>query len=294
MQAIEANGNGDVFPFRLEDLLSWTVRRTDGSVAVFQLAETTREAARVSGAVASNLTDPYWNPRMTDKETTSIVAKVVQKLSPWCSHTPNVERPVAVFPNREGGELCLFVGDQLGAGAKVNTFDFVIDGGNVISDYLASSVGEILSGDRDLVDALRPFILQAGQSRILKVMWTDREAPDVDPEFWVELNKHLVGDVMTCCQGGHGRSGTALVCLLLVNALDYDAKDAIVHLRANHCPRAIESAVQHAYIDDVARFLGREPNAIEVKGITDYKAAFAKSEKPTAVKFREFLAREKK
>ena len=154
--------------------------------------------------------------------------------------------------------------------------------------------GEILSGDVNLTQTLRPYRAPRFFSRVLKIDWEDRAAPDVLPEFWVELNKRLVGDVMTCCQGGHGRSGTALVCLLLVNAPDYDARDAIVHLRASHCPRAIESAVQHDYIDDVAKFLGREPNALAVREITDYKAAFATSEKATAVRFRELLAKEKR
>ena len=290
-QLIEGpKGGGDVFPFKLEDLVSWTIRRTDGSVAVFELSETARAGAR--SAVPTKLTDPYWGRRDAGKQPIISITKTVEKLSQWCSHAPSLERPVAVFPNREGGELRLFVGDMVGAKATVQKFDFVVDGGDVIPAW-DSKVGEILSGDVDLVQALRAYRSAGFYTRVLKVDWADRCAPDVLPEFWVELNKQIVGDVMTCCQGGHGRSGTAFVCLLLANAPDYDAKDAIIHLRANHCPRAIESAVQHNYIDDVARFLGREPNALEVKGITDYKAAFAKSEKPTAVKFREILAKEK-
>ena len=98
---------------------------------------------------------------------------------------------------------------------------------------------------------------------------------------------------MTACVGGHGRSGTSFVCLLLNNAPDYDALDAIVHVRAVHCPRAIESIFQHEYIDDVATFLGREANAKKASSINDYKAAFWASEKPTAVATRKALGWEK-
>ena len=263
-------GNDQVFPFKLEDLVSWTVRRTDGSVSRFTLTDSARETAshgktKIGGGPVSEITSSY-------------MERTQPRLSEFCQHTP--KDPIAEFDDKGEGArfapLRLYVGDMGGARKEKDNFDFVIDGGDVISLY-GSQASSVLEGDSELVLALKSLTVFVPATRVLKLAWLDRAAPDVLPMFWVELNKHLYGDVMTCCQGGHGRSGTSFVCLLMVNAPDYDAKDAITHLRAVHCPRAIESVVQHDYINDVARFLGRKENAHEVKTIKDYKVEFGKS-----------------
>lgn len=271
----------EMFPFKLEDLVAWTVKRSDGQVIRFNL----QEAAKNPDVTAGKLTQSVRDYTSTSKVTTS-------HLKEWCNHTPT-DTPVAEFDpgdRPEGIEhpLRLYCGDAAGAKKTVEAFDFVIDGGDVISMW-GRKTSKTLEGDPQLVEALAQYCVEVPHARILKLDWIDRCAPDVVPEFWVQLNKLLHGDVMTCCVGGHGRTGTSFCSLLLANAPDYDALDALVHLRAVHCPRAIESATQHQYIDDVAKFLDREPNIAKGKEIKDYKGAFMASTRPTAVRTRKML-----
>jgi protein-tyrosine phosphatase len=48
------------------------------------------------------------------------------------------------------------------------------------------------------------------------------------------------------CLGGHGRTGTALACLAVLTG--HPATDAVAWVRANYCPRAVETADQEAFV----------------------------------------------
>lgn len=253
------------FPFSLEDLKSWTIKRLDGTVTKYVVSKdaTTNTPATTQSPKAS-----------------------LNSYSSYCAHTPTTTNHLASFKRQDGHDLKLWVGNMSGARATRDSFDFVIDAGDVVT---IPRPADYLEGDEELKLALEEYVIAVPQVRVLKIDWNDREAPLVDPEFWVQLNKLIYGDVMTCCIGGHGRSGTSFACLLMVNAPDYNALDAIIHTRAVHCPRAIESIDQHNYIDSVARYLGREANAEKAHTVTDYKTAFMNSTKPTAIRTREEL-----
>ena len=264
------------FPFKLEDLESWTVRRTDGTVTKFMLT-----TVQITGDKQQARTDVY------NQSTTSQYPKH-DHLSKFCHHVPQTAVFEISAEDRPGvkAPLGLYVGSISSKSVK-DQFDFVLDCGNVISSWEMQD--KILEGDKELQASLEQHVSTVPGTRVLKVDWFDRRAPNLAPSFWPAFNALVHGDVLTCCQGGHGRSGTSFVCLLMCNAPDYDALDAIVHLRAVHCPRAIESAEQHQYIDEVATFLGRKANAAEVSKIHDYKAAFTAIMKPTAVMTRKAL-----
>ena len=252
------------FPFKIEDLVSWTVRRTDGSVTQFSLTtvEVSKSTTEASHAASY-----------------SHIKK--ESLSAYCCHVPKDPSFDIAADVRPGvaAPLSLYVGGISSKQVK-DQFDFIVDGGDIFNAWDVGS--KILEGDAELVSLLDKHVVQSSGPRILKIDWTDRQAPALEPAFWPQLNEQLYGDVLVCCQGGHGRSGTSFVCLLLCNAPDYDALDAIIHLRAIHCPRAIESVVQHEYINRVAEYLGRKPNAFELADVHDYKTAFDKISKPTA------------
>ena len=260
------------FPFKLEDLRSWTLKRSDGTVTKFVLSN-------------ENISTYQSPAQQALTQTTTVQSRVTSGYGDFCQHKPG-EVPSALFERPEG-PLKLWVANMSGARTTKDNFDFVIDAGDILSLYGYNN--KLLEGDSELVQALKPFAVEYPKTRILKIDWNDRQAPDVVPEFWSELNKWIYGDVMTCCVGGHGRSGTTFTCLLLNNAPDYDALDAVIHLRAVHCPRAIESIIQHDYINDVARHLGREENAKKAGQITDYRGAFMASKKPTAIATRKYL-----
>ena len=281
----KGKGN-EVFPFKLEDLVSWTVRRKDGTVSRFTLTDATKDEIRSGKGIA-----PSEYSHHVPETSAAARRAITSGLGNFCDHTPDLKRPIAEFDQGRGAGLSpvrLYVGNYSGARSEKNSFDFIIDCGDVISLW-GKQASKVLDGDEELIQALRPLTVEYPRTRVLKIDWADRKAPDVIPSFWNELSQRIAGDVMTCCIGGHGRSGTSLVCLMLANAPDYDALDAIVHLRAVHCPRAIESIEQHEYIDEVAVQLGREGNAKLARKVKDYKAAFCASEKPTAARTRKIL-----
>lgn len=70
----------------------------------------------------------------------------------------------------------------------------------------------------ELLDALREFLDRAHEGRV------------------VELG----------CLGGHGRTGTALACLVVL--CGHRADDAVRWVRINYCPQAIETAEQENFV----------------------------------------------
>jgi hypothetical protein len=83
--------------------------------------------------------------------------------------------------------------------------------------------------------------------------WPDYGAVELPLEFWQDLAAHIVKNKMkflVFCVGGHGRTGTAVACLLVVT-LNYTADQAIEWVRTNYCKRAIESKSQEEYIAEM-------------------------------------------
>lgn len=269
----------------LTALVAWVVRLKNGNVVRYVLDTPTRdkvEALITSGKVrrAGAAGGATMTPAGTYQPSLAgtYYGTVPQSLAPLCRHTGED----LVFTN---GAVSLYICDAQGARAsRIDQFDLVIDGGGVLTDYTPKPV---VYGDTEMTALLRPFEVQQVR-RVLKVDWTDRSAPHLVPEAWIELAKHLPPRVMTCCQGGHGRSGTALVALMMC-LTDYDPLDAITHLRAAHCPRAIESKIQHDYLDWLAEVLGRPTNAHEAEKVSDYRERFLGLTSPWGNEARERL-----
>jgi hypothetical protein len=271
------------FPYALDDLKYWVVKRKTGEIVRYTLTPDATVPSKATGnTTVLNLVKP--------------VAHTAYSLGEWCKHDPKPD-PVWAHKGKKGGkyplDIKLFIADAPGARAHKEKFDFCIDGGDVISDIYAERSSSILSGDADLATALDKYTLSTMDGpRVLKVAWNDRKAPFLHPEFWGDFASLIYGNVLTICQGGHGRSGTSLVCLMMVLNPEYGAADAITHLRAMHCPRAIESYEQHGYIDEVADFLKRKADSSSVHSITNFKEAFLKLDRPSAKPYQTRLKEE--
>lgn len=240
----------EVFPFKLENLAYWVIKRKGGATIKYVLA---KRDPKTTSLVPTSYTS-------STRRTESHVS-----YSALCHHAGD-----QVVFEKDG--VRLFIADANGARKAAESFDLIIDCGHVFR--LSQMRDPVLGFDGELARVLAQYSTRPPIPRILTIDWDDREAPDLKPEFWPALAGMISGDVLTNCQGGHGRSGTALVCLMMALNPEYSARDAILHLRALHCPRAIESVRQHRYIDEVAKVLGREANSAEVGGINDYKAEF--------------------
>lgn len=261
------------FPFALEDIKAWFVRRKDGTIIKYSLVHD----------------NP--NRRMTIVGATSSTTPK-QSYSAWCDHKST---PLPVFAHQG---LELRIADSAGAKSAFNTAseDLIIDAGGVITEW---SLKPLVGGNSmALANALNPYV-DVIIPEVLTLHWADRQAPDFHPQFWIELADQLLNRaaakaplepyrMLINCQGGHGRSGTGLVCLMMYLS-DYNALDAITHLRAIHCPRAIESKIQHDYIDAFAQYLGREANAGEAELVKNYRERFLTLTCETSKPYRERL-----
>lgn len=251
-----------IFPYSLEDLKCWVVKRRTGEVVRYSLSNESGIPGFTTKSGATTSTNSY--------------TRGLSSYSDWCHHDPKPE-PTWEW-KKKGGQfhpMRLFIADAKGMRDNKDKFDIVVDCGDVLSDNYAERRNGLLVGDTTLVNKLNKYSLAGVEGpRVLKIDWDDRKAPLLHPEFWPDLAAILSGDVIINCMGGHGRSGTALVCLMMVMNPDYGSADAITHLRAVHCPRAIESLEQHKYIDEVADFLGREANSHIVSNVTNFKERF--------------------
>ena len=259
-----------IFPFELDDLEGWACVRTDGTVFRVRIGEPL-VTKKTSSATLGNVQgwESYY--------------KKSGSLTQWCQHDP-------ILPvwKSDDEKIEIYVADSAGTNKFRANFDLVIDGGNNVPYITPTPVLRTLNlelVDRLIADTLPPDM----NDNTLRINWPDRAAPPVYPEFWINLaayireqtlNRDKPFKVMTSCQGGHGRSGTAAVCLMMAFT-EYDALEAITHLRAVHCGRAIESAVQHDYINWMAETLKRNANARDAENVTSFRKRFLEVMNPS-------------
>ena len=84
-----------------------------------------------------------------------------------------------------------------------------------------------------------------------KVPWPDFGLPtDLDTlrdRLSVVLSRAKAGDVVEIgCLGAHGRTGTALACLAIIDGHAPDG--AVAWVRASYCERAVETPEQEAFV----------------------------------------------
>ena len=271
------------FPFGLIDIDYWVIRRANGDSIKYKYEPPGRpKIAEVVKGTTTALTTVV----PVNTSTSTATSYSTKPLSGYCKHDPTKE-PVY---QTEDGKVGLWIADAAGTRAFWKEFDLTIDCGDVISDYYLGK--NILRGNvPQLAEKLAAYTIRRDGGNLLSIDWADRAAPPCHPEFFLELSRLLKGKVLINCQGGHGRSGSTLVMLMMAYA-GYNALEAITHLRAVHCPRAIESTVQHKYIDYAASVFGvaKEGSAaVDAEKIKDYRQAFLASTNPAAKPYQDRL-----
>lgn len=92
---------------------------------------------------------------------------------------------------------------------------------------------------------------------ILALDWEDMGTPFVELEWWQSLSDDLEKqdfDVLFFCQGGHGRTGTALSILAYVSGTVPDDMSPVDWVRKNYCHSAVESYAQLNYIQRITGY----------------------------------------
>ena len=87
---------------------------------------------------------------------------------------------------------------------------------------------------------------------MLTLAWTDAGVPSLPASYWAKLLTFLREfhqDVYFCCDGGHGRTGTALS--ILYGLACKKRIDPVAAIRKLYCAEAVETTVQVNYIEDV-------------------------------------------
>jgi hypothetical protein len=88
------------------------------------------------------------------------------------------------------------------------------------------------------------------------------------PDFWLPSDRAHARELLReaweraaterveiACAGGHGRTGTALACLAIIDGVP--AKEAVAFVRQHYDPHAVETPWQRRY---VGRFTADRPN----------------------------------
>ena len=96
----------------------------------------------------------------------------------------------------------------------------------------------------------------------IMVPWLDFGRPNVENEFWKALHEYVFQkeykQVCFHCEGGHGRTGTALCAMLIANC-GVSALDAVGHVRSIYCDEAVETWEQSTYLQELDKYYnGRE------------------------------------
>lgn len=274
------------FPFTIEDLAYFVIEREDGTIVKFTM-DGKGDFGRVGSSTPVGAASPHYP---------------TPSMSAWCAHNPAAVPTYTVGRGEGKPPLGIWIADAQGTRAHKTHFDLVIDGGDVLSIWTPKPSSPRLEGDPALCEALEQYAVEsapiASGPRILQIDWYDRKAPPLHPAFWPDLAQRLLDDeslkrVLVCCQGGHGRSGSTLVALMMCYT-DYNSIDAITHLRAVHCARAIESIEQHEYLARLSAHLDRPCDPGETSQITDFKARFLTLTSPYAAPWQERLKGETK
>jgi hypothetical protein len=92
------------------------------------------------------------------------------------------------------------------------------------------------------------------KSFYLFIPWEDYDIPDLTLQDWKDLltmieNLHKdynITKVLFCCDGGHGRTGTALA--IMAYLCNIEKENPIAFIRQVYCKKAIETAFQEYYV----------------------------------------------
>jgi len=161
-------------------------------------------------------------------------------VAPLCDHDGSV-----VFTLPDGTSI----GAANSRGLDLGLADLVLDLAGVVS-----SPKTFIESKNKKFSILNELI---STPEVIRLHWADMQPPPagVGLKFWQGLLSCIDpgSRVVVCCIGGHGRTGTALVSILIASGMLLDVNQAIAFIREEHCTKAVESEAQITYLRKLAQ-----------------------------------------
>lgn len=279
--------------FSVKDLKGWQITRHDGTTVRYELRGGYNKPPipKAKGEISTIPQFSGSSPNHTK----------------WCMHEG--ENWIVDDPHADK-TITYHIGDAIGARKVKFQFDILVDCGNIFPTFPTTPPAPIpvIGGNDYFTERLKSHAppIEVKKTEYIKINWPDQGVPRCLPSFWEAL-RDTIRDyakleglsktkVLLACQGGHGRSGTAAVCMALACYPDYPtARAAVLHVRALHCEQAIESKAQADYIDQVAKHLKRRGGAALADKVSDSAKAFLRlssKDKPNLKRNQVILATE--
>lgn len=159
------------------------------------------------------------------------------------SHESHEHKGDKVIFESEGKQL--FAGNGRGVNEYSGAWDLIIDLANNIWDQPKSAIKDKSSQRFRILDKHLAAPRQI-KSELLSLDWPDGGIIGGNLDFWIGLWDLLPPKTVMMCIGGHGRTGTCMIALMIAAGEDY--YDALDTVRKQHCDRAVETITQTRYL----------------------------------------------
>jgi len=121
-------------------------------------------------------------------------------------------------------------------------------------------------------EGIFPHLEKYNHRRLIKIDWPDYGVPNVGKEFWFDFARSILMheqplEIVFICDGGHGRTGTALAIIGCLLGLIPDDVCPVKFVRGRYCHRAVEGNDQADYIE---RITGRLVTTSVYREVTDW------------------------
>ena len=159
----------------------------------------------------------------------------------WESHKHYGDDVIFEFDGKK-----LYASNQYSIDEKSGKWDLIIDLAGVVtiprpSEFIRNDSPKRFHGLKPYLDVDEPL-----PSEVLRLFWTDMSIPPCGVDFWIKLWEMLPEKTVIACMGGHGRTGTCIVSLMIAAGEDF--YEALEHVRKEHCHKAVETLSQEKYL----------------------------------------------
>lgn len=207
------------------------------------------------------------------------------------THTYKSGNKKVVVPCHTGPQYAFEIGKSRIFGSRAADVTHLDDWDLMVplcGDYDHYTPANPVRCNQEAQDVLPSQLTKVYTPAILAIDWPDFDVPYLDPSWWKTLVEFLFdfeGDVVFFCQGGHGRTGTALTILATLSGnVDPSGIECPIYwLRERYCDHAVETYSQLDYIEKVTGMqawseLYYEPygGAAAAKSFTTYPAKASK------------------